>query len=70
MIVIFCKRNPFTQKDIKLVENIQHHAACWVCSSRWDPSPLSYCLHQLEWPLMKLCHDFLSVNLLYDIISK
>ena len=67
--------NPFTQKDIKLLENIQRRAARWVCGSRWDPSMLSWtmssddCLRQLEWPSLKLHHDFLSVNLLYDIIS-
>ena len=65
----------FTQKDIKLLENIQCHAACWVCGSRWYPSMLSWtmssddCLRQLEWPSLKLRRDFLSVNLLYNIIS-
>ena len=33
----------------------------WIMSS-------DDCLRQLEWPSLKLSRDFLSVNLLYDII--
>jgi len=29
--------NPFTQKDIQVLENIQCCAAHWVCGSRWNP---------------------------------
>ena len=67
--------NPFTQKNIQLLENIQRCAACRVCGSRWDPSMFSWtkssdqCLEQLRWPSLKSRHDYLSVNLLYDIIN-
>ena len=67
--------NPHTQKDIQLLESIQHRAARWVCGSRWNPSVFSWskssdqCLNQLGWPLLKLRRDYLSVNLLYDIIN-
>ena len=67
--------NPFTQKDIQVLENIQHRAARWVCGSRWDPSAYSWtkssnqCLHQLRWPCLKLRRAYLSVNLLHDIIN-
>ena len=67
--------NPFTQKNIQLLENIQHRAARWVCGSRWDPSVFSWtkssdqCLEQLRWPSLKSRRDYLSVNLLYDIIN-
>ena len=67
--------NPFTQKNIQLLENIQRRAACWVCGSRWDPSVFSWtkssdqCLEQLRWPSLKSRRGYLSVNLLYDIIN-
>ena len=34
--------NPFTQKDVQVLETIQRHAARWVCGSRWDPSVFSW----------------------------
>ena len=73
--------NPFTQKDIHLLEKIQFleniylRAIHWVCGSRWDPSEFSWtkssdqCLHQLRLPSLKLQCKYLSVNLLYDIIK-
>ena len=67
--------NPFTQKNIQLLENTQRRAARWVCGSRWDPSVFLWtkssdqCLEQLRWPSLKSRRDYLSVNLLYDIIN-
>ena len=63
-------------KDIQILETIQCRAARWVCGSRWDPSVFSWtksydqCLNLLGWPSLILRHDYLSVNLLYDINSK
>jgi len=66
--------NPFTTRNIQLLEQVQCRAARWVCSSRWDPfvstwSKLSdQCLDELGWPSLKSRRDYLSVSLLYDII--
>jgi len=66
--------NPFTHKDIQLLETIQRCAARWVCGSRWDPSVFCWskssdqCLHQLGWPSLGLRREYLLVNLLDDII--
>ena len=75
MHILYSSGITYQQKDIQLLESIQRHAARWVCGSRWDPSVFSWskssdqCLNQLGWPLLKLRRDYLSVNLLYDIIN-
>jgi len=66
--------NPFTNKDIHLLENIQHCAARWVYDSRWNPSVFAWtkssdkCLEELGWPSLKTCCNYISICLLYDII--
>jgi len=66
--------NPFTTRNIRLLEQIQRRAAHWVCSSGWDPFVSTWtkssdqCLDELGWPSLKSRCDYLSVGLLYDII--
>ena len=33
--------NPFTDKDIEVLEKVQRRAAHWACGSRWDPNILT-----------------------------
>jgi len=40
--------NPFTQKDIQVLENIQRRAARWVCGCMWDPSVFHGPNHQID----------------------
>ena len=66
--------NPFTDKDISMLEKVQRRASRWACGSRWVPHLLAWskcsdtCLRELGWPLLSTRHNYLSVRLLHDIM--
>ena len=66
--------NPFTDKDISMLEKVQRRASRWVCGSKWVPHKLAWskcsdaCIRELQWPLLSTRRNYLSVRLLYDIM--
>ena len=66
--------NPFTDKDISMLEKVQRRASRWACGSRWVPHSLAWskcsdtCLRELGWPLLSTRRNYLSVRLLHDIM--
>ena len=67
--------NPFTDKDISMLEKVQRRASRWACGSRWVPHLLAWskcsdtCLRELGWPLLSTRRNYLSVRLLHVVSS-
>ena len=66
--------NPYTQKNISVLENIQNRATRWVYGSGFNPHTNTWsksscvCWSELQWPSLSTHRKFLSQITMYDML--